>query len=305
MRFGVVLPPEEIGVDPIVTRDFLQAAEALGYDFMGMPDHVLGADPTNRSSWQASSSDSVNRPYWTPYTHKDVFHEVLVTLSFAAGVTKTLELFTGVLVLPQRQTALVAKQGATIDVLSGGRLSLGVGIGWNEVEYEALGQEFRTRASRIEEQIAVLRELWTKEVVTFHGRWHHIQEAGINPLPVQRPIPIWMGGASDPVLRRAARLADGWAPVDYSMEDNTRFVKTLHTYLREEGRDPADFGILGRLRVAATPQEHWGERYNGWRALGATHFLVDTRKGGLDTVDDHVRLLERFLKTIPEMEGGA
>ncbi len=287
MRLGVVLPPEEIGVGPGAIRDYVQGAEALGYGYVDLLDHVLGADPTNRPGWTG------------PYTNKDVFQEPLVTHGFVAGVTKTIEMFTGVLILPQRQTALVAKQAAAIDVLSGGRLRLGVGLGWNEVEYQALGADFHNRGRRMEEQVAVLRELWTKEVVTFHGQWHHIQEAGINPLPIQRPIPLWMGGSSDPALRRAARLADGWVPTYFNLEQAAGLVQKLHSNMREAGRDPSTFQIEGRLRLAGASNDEWAAMYHGWGRLGATHFLVDTRRGGLTTVDAHLRALRQFMEALP------
>ena len=203
MKLGAVFPQTEIGADPGAVKAFAQAAESLGYDYVLAYDHVLGADTANRPDWRGG------------YRLEHAFHEPFVLFSYLAGVTERIGLATGVVILPQRQTALVAKQAAALDVLSGGRLRLGVGIGWNAVEYEALGQDFHNRGRRYEEQIAVLRLLWTQESVAFQGRWHSVPEAGINPLPVQRPIPIWMGGASgmgddDRVLRRIARLADGW-----------------------------------------------------------------------------------------------
>src|SRR5947207_13234197 len=207
MRIGVVFPQTEIGDDPIAIRDYAQAAEQLGYQHLLIYDHVLGASIANRPDWRG------------PYTSDTLFHEPFVLFGYLAGLTKRIELVTGVIVLPQRQTALVAKQAAEIDVLSGGRLRLGIGVGWNEVEYEALGQDFHTRGRRSVEQIAVLRALLTQEVVDFHGHWHHITHAGLNPQPVQRPIPIWFGVGSsqnpyppEAVLRRVARLADGWSP---------------------------------------------------------------------------------------------
>src|SRR5579862_9048183 len=199
MHIGVIFPQNEIGTDPDVVRDYARTAEDQGYKHLLAYDHVLGADPRNR-------------PGWTRYTHASLFHEVFVLFGYLAAITTKLELVTGVLILPQRQTALVAKQAAEIDILSRGRLRLGVGVGWNSVEYEALGQNFRDRGKRIEEQVDVLRALWTQDVITIDARWHHIVEAGINPLPVQRPIPIWMGGDAEEVLRRIARIADGWFP---------------------------------------------------------------------------------------------
>src|SRR5712671_7790587 len=185
MHYGVVFPQIEFGNDPHAIKDYAQAAEGLGYDYLLVYDHVLSAHPDREPKLTG------------PYTHEDPFHEPMVFFGFLAGVTTRLELTTGILILPQRQTALVAKQAAEVDVLSRGRLRLGVGLGWNYVEYEALGMSFTDRGKRIEEQIAVLRALWTQEVVDFKGRWHRIDRAGINPPPVQRPIPLWMGGGWD------------------------------------------------------------------------------------------------------------
>ena len=209
MQIGVVFPQTEIGADPAVIRDFAQTAEDLGYHHILAYDHVIGANLASRPGWQP------------PYSHLDVFHEPFVLFGFLAGITKSIELVTGIIILPQRQTVLVAKQAATLDVLCGGRLRLGVGIGWNPVEYEALGANFHDRGRRCEEQVDVMRKLWTQNPVTYEGRWHKITDAGINPLPVQRPIPIWFGGTDDRVLDRIARLGDGWFP-QFSPDEKCR-----------------------------------------------------------------------------------
>ncbi len=287
MKFGAVLAPEEIGIDAGVTRAYAQAVEGMGFSYIDVLDHVLGADVTNRPDWTGA------------YTSKDIFHEPMVTLGFLAGVTTTIEMFTGVLVLSQRQTALVAKQLAEVDVLSGGRLRVGVGVGWNEVEYEALGSDFKTRGRRLTEQFAVLRELWTKESVTFHGQWHDISEAGINPLPVQRPIPLWMGGSSEAALRRAGTLADGWVPTFFPLDTGAAVLEKLLSYVAESGRDPKTFPFEARQRVTEGTPEEWAHSYESWKRLGATHFLVDTRRGNLSSVDAHVKLMEQFMQTIP------
>jgi probable F420-dependent oxidoreductase len=182
MQLGVVFPQTEIGNDPSIIRDYAQTAEGLGYSHILAYDHVLGASVKNRTDWRG------------PYTSDTPFHEPFVLFGYMASITERVGFTTGVIILPQRQTALVAKQAAQVDLLSGGRLRLGVGIGWNEVEYEALGEEFGNRGRRMEEQVELLRRLWTEPVVDFTGRWHRVPEAGINPLPVQRPIPVWIGG---------------------------------------------------------------------------------------------------------------
>src|SRR6185503_1086777 len=185
MRLGVVFPQLEIGADPAVIKDYAQTTEGLGYDYLLAFDHVLGANPNRLGGWQG------------PYTHESMFHEPFVLFGYLAGLTQRLELVTGVIILPQRQTVLVAKQAAEVDVLSGGRLRLGIGTGWNQVEYESLGASFADRGERIVEQVDLLRRLWTEPLVSFEGRWHRVSGAGLNPLPVQRPIPIWMGGWDD------------------------------------------------------------------------------------------------------------
>jgi probable F420-dependent oxidoreductase len=224
-----------------------------------------------------------------------VFHEPFVLFGFLAAVTRRVELVTGILILPQRQTALVAKQAAAVDVLSAGRLRLGVAVGWNPVEFEALGEDFTTRGRRIEEQIDVMRRLWTRDLVTYEGRWHRISDAGINPLPVQRPVPIWMGGESEPVLRRAARLADGWFPHFRPGPDAQAVVDRLLGYVRAAGRDPGAFGVEGRVTLAQIPEPERAQELGRWRAMhGVTHLCIHTVGLGLKTPADHIRTLERF-----------
>ncbi len=290
MRIGVIFPQTEIGTDPAMIRDYAQTAESLGYHHILTYDHVLGANVAARRGWRG------------PYTHEHMFHEPLVLFGHLAACTRRIELVTGILILPQRQTALVAKQTAQVDVLSGGRLRFGIGVGWNDVEYEALGADFRTRGARVEEQIEVLRALWTQPSVTFHGRWHHIPDAGINPLPVQRPIPLWMGGETDVVLRRSARLADGWissrgmqAPADRAAgPSREEQVGRLRRHLAKAGRDPATFGIEGRIAVRESGPDGWRQQVEQWRSLGATHVGVDTMRAGLSGPQAHIDAIRRF-----------
>jgi probable F420-dependent oxidoreductase len=265
MKIGVVFPQTEIGDDPIVLRDYAQAAEDLGYNHLLAYDHVLGADPDRPGGWRG------------PYTHETLFHEPFVLFAYLGAITTRIEFVSGIVILPQRQTALVAKQAAEVDVLTGGRLRLGVAVGWNAVEYEALGENFGNRGRRIEEQIKVLRLLWTQPVVDFKGRWHSIPKAGIKPLPVQRPIPIWMGGMSEPVMQRAARLADGWFPQFRSIDNAARdTMARLHAYIRDAGRNPADVGIEGRFSIANTTPDDWGGAVEDWRSW-ARRTLASTR----------------------------
>ena len=218
---------------------------------------------------------------------------------FLAAVTQHIELVTGILILPQRQTALVAKQAAAVDVLSRGRLRLGVGVGWNSVEFEALGENFKNRGKRIEEQITVMRELWAKELVTVEGEWHRITDAGINPLPSRRSIPIWMGGESPVVMHRAARMADGWMPHFRPGPEAQAVVDRLHEDIRKAGRDPARFGIEGRMALAQVPPEQQAKELAAWRAMrGITHLCIHTVGMGLKSPDEHVKILEQFRKDV-------
>lgn len=286
MRFGVVFPQTEIGSDPAGIRDFAQAVEELDYQHILAYDHVLGANPASRPGW---------RP---PYTHRDTFHEPLVLFGYLAGLTSKVELVTGVIILPQRQTVLVAKQAAVVDVLSKGRLRLGVGIGWNPVEYEALGEDFHNRGSRSEEQIEVMRLLWTNELVTYSGRWHKISDAGLNPLPVQRPIPIWFGGSDDRALKRLARLGDGWFPL-FNPDDQCRaVVERIRLYARDAGRDPSAIGIAGRLAIGQGSADDWVKEIQAWKEIGASHLSVNTMKAGFTSPAAHIDAIRRFREAI-------
>ena len=293
MRVGVVFPQTEIGPDPVAIRDYVQAAEDLGYSHLIAYDHVLGADTRFHEGWSGG------------YALNDMFHEPLVVFGYMAAITKTLELVNAILILEQRQTALVAKQAAEVDVLSGGRLRLGVGIGWNHVEYEALGQNFHNRGRRTGEQIPLLRALWTQEVVNFKGRWNHVTDAGINPLPVQRPIPIWMGAGGrlspvppERVLRRVARLADGWFPQFSPDESGRETITRVREYAREEGRDPSVIGMEARINIADGNPEFWVERAKAWEELGATHISVNTMRAGLESSEAHINAIRQFKEVV-------
>ena len=287
MRVGVVFPHQEIGNDPARITAFAQAAEDLGYAHLVAYDHVVGAEPSGRPEWWKGS-----------YTHVDPFHEPFVLFAYLAAVTKKLELAFGIVILPQRQTVLVAKQAATLDVLSLGRVRLGAAIGWNHVEYEALGMSWRDRAPRIEEQIALLRLLWTTEVVDFRGRWHRIDRAGINPLPVQRPIPIWMGADQEVAVKRVARLGDGWFSHLPPNEEGRAGLERFRAYVREAGRDPATVGVEGR--VAATGSlDDWVRRAVAFRDMGMTHLELRTAGSDLSDIDAHVDAMRRFREAAP------
>ena len=288
MRLGAIFPQTEIGEDPGAIRHFAQAAEACGFDDLLIYDHVLGADPARPGGWSG------------PYTKDHAFHEVFVTLGYLAGFTRRIELVPAVLVLPQRQTALVAKQAAQLDLLSGGRLRVGVGVGWNAVEYEALGESFHDRGRRQQEQVELLRQLWENDVVDFDGRWHRVDRAGLLPRP-RRRIPIWFGGTADATLRRAARLGDGWFPILPPNQTTADLVSRLHGYLRDAGRDPASFGIEPFAQVRGGDSERWHKHAEHWRGLGATHLALATMNAGLVGVDAHVDALQRWKEAVDEV----
>jgi probable F420-dependent oxidoreductase len=281
MKVGVVFPQTEIGSDATVIKDYAQAAEELGFRHVLAYDHVIGANPASRPGWKP------------PYSHLDEFHEPFVLFGYFAGLTTKIELVTGIIILPQRQTVLVAKQAATLDVLSGGRLRLGIGIGWNPVEYEALGENFKNRGRRSEEQIDVLRKLWTQQLVTFDGHWHKITDAGINPLPVQRPIPVWFGGTDERALRRLARCGDGWFPLLAPDEKCRAAIEKIRNYAREAGRNPNEIGIEGRIGFGQGSPEAWLRDLQAWKDLGATHVSLNTMRAGLSS-SAHIEAIRRF-----------
>jgi len=278
MKLGVVFPQTEIGDDPDRVAVFATTAESLGYDHIIAYDHVLGASTKNRPDWQG------------PYTDKSMFHEVFVLYGYLAGLTDTLELVTAVVILPQRQTALVAKQAATLDVISKGRLRLGIGTGWNPVEYEALNEDFTNRGRRSEEQIDVLRKLFAEDVISYDGEWHKITEAGLNPLPVNKHIPIWLGGMAPQVMNRVARLADGWFPFfNPELENQLASVREM---AKENDRDPTDIGIevMVGLGEADTKQL---DQLKKLQDMGVTHSAVVTMNVGL-SADEHIDAIKRF-----------
>jgi len=285
MKIGAVFPQIEIGGDPIGVRDYAQAVEDMGYTHVLAYDHVLGASPNGRDFPMA-------------YTDQSLFHEVLTLFAYLAGLTTKVELVTGVVILPQRQTALVAKQAAEIDVLSGGRFRLGVGLGWNPVEYESLRENFHDRGRRIEEQVAVLRKLWTEPVVEFHGQWHHIDRAGINPLPVQRPIPVWFGGTDERALKRLARIGDGWMPNRKPAEGWPANVARVREYVRESGRDVDKFGLEGRVNTANQTPDQWRADAEEWRSMGADYLDVNTMGAGLRGPQAHIDRLRQIKEAL-------
>lgn len=285
MKIGFVYPQTEFGNDPIAIRDLAQGAEELGFSHVLAYDHVVGVNP--------------DRPGWDgPYDFQTPFQSPFLLFSYMAGATTHLEFVTGILILPQRQTALVAKQAATLDVLSNGRLRMGVGVGWNKPEFTALGENFHDRGRRIEEQVQVLRELWTNPLVKYSGQWHTIPEAGINPLPVQQPIPIWFGGHSDAVLKRSAQLGDGWLPNYRSAEDARLSLAKIHGYLEQAGRDRSEFGVEARIRYADGNPSQWEQLLEGWQIACATHMSFNTMEAGLDSPGEHIEALRLIASSL-------
>lgn len=276
-RLGAVFPQTELGGDTGAIRAWAQGVEQAGYRHALVFDHVLGADPV------------VHAPWTRPYDVHTTFREPFVLFGYLAALT-SLELVTGVIILPQRQTALVAKQAAEVDLLTGGRLRLGIGIGWNKVEYDALGKDFTDRGRRSEEQVAVLRRLFTEQSVTFEGAYERVIGAGIAPLPIQRPIPIWFGGSSLPAYRRIGRMADGWFPQIQPGPELDEARAVVDESARSVGRDPATLGVEGRVTYTGD-LDALAAGVVGWREAGATHVSINTMGAGLRTVDEHLSVL--------------
>jgi probable F420-dependent oxidoreductase len=278
MQIGVVFPQTEIGADPGAVRGYAEGVEELGFAHLLAYDHVLGADPAVHQGWSG------------PYDVHSTFHEPFVMFGYLAAVT-SLELVTGVIIAPQRQTALIAKQAAEVDLLTEGRFRLGVGLGWNAVEYEALGKSFADRGARLTEQVTLMRRLWTEQTVTHEGEHERVTAAGLAPLPVQRPIPVWFGAHSPPALRRAGRLGDGWFPQvapGPGLDEARSIVEQAAT---AAGRDPAALGMEGRVSWGDGGAERIAKHVSRWRAAGASHVSVNTMGAGLESADGHLAAL--------------
>jgi len=290
MEIGVVFPQTDIGSDVGAIRAYAQTVEGLGYRHVMIYDHVLGADPAKHENWNGH------------YDMNDAFHEPFVLYGYLAGVC-SLDLMTSIIALPQRQTVLVAKQAAEVDLLTRGRLRVGVGLGWNRVEYHALGKEFSTRGKRMEEQIKLLRLLWTEPSVTFDGTYESIDGAGLNPMPLQRPIPLWYGGESEVAYKRAGRVADGWIPDNMLPGPKLDEAKSVvESAAREAGRDPATLGMQGRIKWgkdgARFSLERMVELSRGWEESGATHVAINTMYAELKSMDEHIEVLTNVAEAL-------
>lgn len=290
IKVGAVFPQTEIGNDLDDIKRYATGVSQMGYRHILAYDHVLSG------SQQAHHPKLVNR-----YDEHSPFHEVFVLFGYLAAVVPDLEMVTGVLILPQRQTALVAKQAATLDLLTAGKTRLGVGIGWNDIEYQGLGETFGNRGKRLEEQMVVLRTLWSDDIVSYNGTWHTIEHAGLAPMPVQRPIPIWIGGSAEVAIRRAARLADGFFPNSGSQETYERIMTIIRDELGRGDRDPVTFGIEPRLSVAGADPDDWKRSFSWWREQGASHITVNTMGGGYTSVNQHLDALDRAIETLRGM----
>ena len=286
MNIGLAFPQTEAPSDPSAIRDYAQTAEGLGFTHIVAYDHILGANPNREGGWKGI------------YSSKDSFQEPFVLFSYMAAFTQKIQFVPGVIILPQRQTALVAKQAATLDVLSNGRLRLGVGLGWNEIEYIALNQNFHNRNKRMEEQVTLLRQLWTQPHVTFKSKWHDIRDAGLTPLPVQRPIPIWFGANVDEAVKRAALLGDGWLMNQRTPEDAKPRLEKLDQYLAEAKRSRKDFGVEGRLPYGEGDKDDWRLKVEGWKTLGVTHLSFNAMGKGFNTAEAHLKAVREFAEVL-------
>ena len=285
MQIGVVLPQTEIGGDVGILRAYATRVEELGFSHILAYDHVVGADPALHQGWRG------------PYNVRSTFHEPMVLFGYLASAT-SLELVTGIIILPQRQTVLVAKQAAEVDLLTTGRFRLGVGLGWNAVKYEALGKDFSNRGRRLSEQVTLLRRLWTEPSLTFEGDHEQVTGAGLAPLPIQRPIPVWFGGSSSRAYQRAGRLADGWFPQMPPGPVLDEAKGQVEAAARDAGREPATLGMEGRITLAQQGIDQLDGVARQWREAGATHVGINTMNAGLPSIDDHLKVLERCAEVL-------
>jgi probable F420-dependent oxidoreductase len=289
MRIGVVFPQTELGGDVGAVRAYGEGVEALGFTHVLAYDHVIGADPEVHRGWAG------------PYDVRTTFHEPFVLFGYLAAAT-SVELVTGIIILPQRQTVLTAKQAAEVDLLTGGRFRLGVGLGWNPVEYEALGKDFSNRGERLDEQVTLMRRLWTEPSVTHNGAHETVTGAGLAPLPVQRPIPVWFGGVAERALRRVGRLADGWFPQVPPGERLEEARAIIRQAAVEAGRDPDALGIEGRVGWETGDVDRLVRQAGKWRDAGASHLGVNTMGAGLGSVDDHLAALAKAADALAPLD---
>ena len=297
MKLGVLLPLGDIGGDPATVREYAEAAEAIGFDDLAAPDHVIGVNAQSRPDWGARN------------TSKDLFHDPFVLFGYLSGVTRRIGFSTQVLILPQRQAVLVAKQAACLDVLCGGRFRLGVGVGWNPVEFTSLNENFSNRGRRSEEQVHVMQLLWAAPHVTFEGRWHKIEDAGINPLPEARRVPVWYGGNQDATLRRIARYGDGWMPNAYRPDDQAKRVfDTLRAYGEQEKRAEGSIGLECWVSMGEGAPGDWRAEVAAWKAMGVGRLCLTTTFGRMhhkriagNAMKDHLAAIQRYHEAVADL----
>jgi probable F420-dependent oxidoreductase len=285
MEIGAVLPHNEIGTDPGAIKAYLQGVEEMGFTHLLVYDHVLGAARDRPGGFSGA------------YDSTTAFHEPLTFFAFAAAVTTRLEMVSTVMILPQRQTVLVAKQVAEVAVLSGGRVRLGVGTGWNRIEYDALNERFDNRGRRQAEQVELMRRLWTEDVVDFRGEFHTVESAGINPRPAVA-IPIWFGGSAPALIERCARLGDGWMPLGSPNDTSAGALATIAARRAELGRTMDGFGVQAQAQYAGGTPERWRSHRDKWAALGATHLALATHNAGPTDADGHLARLREYRDAI-------
>lgn len=285
MKFGAVFPQTEIGTDPVAIREYTQGVEELGFDYLLAYDHILGVEKAHYP----------DRSFI--YGHEDCFHELFTLYSYLAACTKRLEFVTGILILPQREVALVAKQATQLSLLSGGRFRLGVGGGWNRAEAEALGTDFGNRGKRMNEQLELLEKLFREPLLDYQGQFHNLTRVGLNPLPEHIPE-IWIGGSADAVLKRAARFGHGWMPATLPAGKERILVEKLKSFVAEAGKDPDTFGLDARVVLAKHSEESQVAEFQKWKELGATHFRCNTMGNGFTKPEEHLAALSGFLKRV-------
>jgi len=297
MQLGASLPVGDIGTGPTIMRDYAQAVEGLGFDYLVCPDHVLGADPAKIPAGVRMGSNAT------------AYHDPFVLFGFLAGVTKKIGFAAGVLILAQRQAALVAKQAACLDELSGGRFRLGVGVGWNEIEFQGLGMDFHTRGKRSEEQVRFMQALWANPTTTFDGKFHQLTDGGINPRPKSGKVPVWFGGHAEATLKRVAKYGDGFMPNRWPPGDEVlaTFAK-LREMIKAAGRKPEDVGLDVWVSPGKGTEEDWRRDISFWKKAGVTHITAHTtftsaihaRIAG-KSYDDHLKAITRYRAAVKDL----
>ena len=294
MKIGAVFPQTEIESDPVIIKDFAQSVEELGFNHLIAYDHVVGKNTTNIPDWKM------------PYSHKSSFQEPLMLFSYLAGVTNKLDFMTGVIILPQRQTTLFAKQAANLDLYCAGRLRLGIGLGWNKVEYDALNEEFSNRGKRMDEQIDFLRRCWTEETFIYDKDFHNMDDAGIRPLPLQKPIPLWIGGTSRAAMKRAARMGDGWLPYAQPGDSAEETMQIFNDLVDAAGREQGSVAVENIIYMGDSfgdpvrPVETAISEARLWKTAGASHVSFETMCCHFKNLDEHIRGLEKFIKGLAD-----